>query len=154
MYILLAQRRHIFRKMKKKQKKHWDLTVYVQVYLFIILYFYWIATNIIQYLLYLVLLVWKYMSVCTQLYPRKWGQLLYQRIMQPSLEIQGPFMGEWGTPILRHGRKVLWWWPQFLQLSIRFGPYCTVQPDLILQKKSVCVSHLVPEIHWHKVGLI
>ncbi len=32
--------------------------MYVQVYLFIILYSYWIATNIIQYLLYLVMLVY------------------------------------------------------------------------------------------------
>ncbi len=81
--------------------------MYVQVYLFIILYSYWIATNIIQCLLYLVMLVSEYLSVFTQLYLRKWGQLLYQRIMQHSLEIQGPFMGEGGTPILRHGRKVL-----------------------------------------------
>ncbi len=82
--------------------------MYVQVYLFIILYSYWIVTNIIQYLLYLVMLMPEYLSVFTQLYLRKWGQPLYQRIMQPSLEIQGPFMGEEGTPILRHGRKVLW----------------------------------------------
>ncbi len=59
------------------------MTVYVQVYLFIILYSYWIATNIIQYLLYLVVIVYEYLFVFTQLYPRKWGQLLYQRIMQP-----------------------------------------------------------------------
>ncbi len=61
----------------------------------------------------------------------------------------------WG---IRNGRKVLRWWPQFLQLLIRFGPYCTVQPDpidpLFLKKKSMCLSHLVPEIRWHKVGLI
>ncbi len=42
-----------------------ELTVYVQVYLFIILYSYWIATNIIQYLLYLVVLVYEYLSVFT-----------------------------------------------------------------------------------------
>ncbi len=59
--------------------------MYVQVYLFIILYFYWIATNIIQYLPYLVMLVPEYLSVFTQLYLRNWGQLLYQRIMQPFL---------------------------------------------------------------------
>ncbi len=68
--------------------------MYVQVYLFIILYSYWIATNIIQYLQYLVVLVYEYLSVLTQLYLRKCGQLLYQRIMQPFLEIQGTFMGE------------------------------------------------------------
>ncbi len=54
-----------------------------QVYLFVILYSYWIATNIIQYLLYLVVLVNEYLYVCIQLYPRKWGQPLYQRIIQP-----------------------------------------------------------------------
>ncbi len=51
--------------------------MYVQIYLFIILYSYWIATNIIQYVLYLVMLVPEYLSVFTQLYLRKWGQLLY-----------------------------------------------------------------------------
>ncbi len=39
------------------------MTVYVQVYLFIILYSYWIVTNIIQYLLYLVVLMYEYLSV-------------------------------------------------------------------------------------------
>ncbi len=57
--------------------------MYVQVYLFIILYSYLIATNIIQYLIYLVWLVSEYLSVFTQLYLRKWDQLLYQRIIQP-----------------------------------------------------------------------
>ncbi len=37
--------------------------MYVQVYLFIILYSYWIATNIIQYLLYLVVLVYEYLAI-------------------------------------------------------------------------------------------
>ncbi len=82
MYILLAQRRLIF---LEKKKKNWELTVYVQVYLFIILYFHWITTKIIQYLHYLVVFVYEYLSVFTQLYLRKWGQLLYQRIMQPFL---------------------------------------------------------------------
>ncbi len=59
--------------------------MYVQEYLFIILYSHWIATNIIQYLLYLVVIMYEYMSVFTELYPRKWGQVLYQRIMQPFL---------------------------------------------------------------------
>ncbi len=81
--------------------------MYVQVYLFIILYFYWIATNIIQYLLYLVMLVPEYLSVFTQLYLRKWGQLLYQRIMQPFLRNTRTFHRGGGTLILRHGRKVL-----------------------------------------------
>ncbi len=85
------------------------MTVYVQVYLFIILYSYWIATNIIQYLVYLVVLVSEYMSVFTQLYLRKWGQLLYQIIMQPFFRNTRTFHGGGGTPILRHGKKVLWW---------------------------------------------
>ncbi len=38
-----------------------------------ILYSHWIATNVIQYLLYLAVLVNEYLSVFTQLYPRKWG---------------------------------------------------------------------------------
>ncbi len=85
MYILLAQRTHIFLEKWFKKTNNWELTVYVKVYLFIILYSYWIATNIIQYLLYLVMLVSEYLSLFTQLYLRKWGQLLYQRIMQPFL---------------------------------------------------------------------
>ncbi len=144
---LLAQKRHIFfRKMKKIFFFFWELTVYVQVYLFIILYSYWISTNIIQYLLYLVVLVYEYLSVCTRLYPRKWGQLLYQRIMQPFFRNTRPFHGGWGTPLLRHGRKVLQWWSPFLRLSIPFGPYCMVQVDLIdpifVLEKSVCVYHI------------
>ncbi len=82
--------------------------MFVHVYLFIILYSYWIATNIIQYLLYLVVLVNEYLSVFTELYLRKWGQLLYQRIMQPFFRNTRAFHGEGGTPILRHGRKVPW----------------------------------------------
>ncbi len=69
--------------------------MYVQVYLFI-LYSYWIATNIIQYLLYLVVLVFEYLSVFTQLYLRKWGQLLYQRIMQPNFRNTKTFHGGGG----------------------------------------------------------
>ncbi len=83
-----------------------ELTVNVQIYLFIILYFYWIETNIIQYLLYLVVLVYEYMSLCTQLYPRKWGQLLYQRITQPFFRNTRTFNGKGGTSIPRYGRKV------------------------------------------------
>ncbi len=70
--------------------------MYVQVYLFIIIYSYWIAANIIQYLLYLVMLVSEYMSVFTQLYLRKWGQTLYQRIMQPFLGNTRTFHGGGG----------------------------------------------------------
>ncbi len=150
MYILLAQRRHIFLEKCNLKKIFWELTVYVQVYLFIILYSYWIATNIIQYLLYLVVFVYEYLSVFTQLYLRKWGQPLCNL----SLEIQGPFMGKGGTPILRHGRKVPRWWPPFLWLSIWFGPYCIMQPPLSAEIISLCLSHLVTEIWGHKVGLI
>ncbi len=81
--------------------------MHVQVYVFIILYSYWIATNIIQYLLYLVMLVSEYLSIFTHLYMRKWGQLLYQRIMQPFLRNTRTFHGGGGTPIFRHGKKVL-----------------------------------------------
>ncbi len=105
------------------KKKNCELTVYVQVYLLIILYSYWIATNIIQYLLYLVILVPEYLSVFTQLYMRKWGQLLYQSIMQPfirntrTFHVGGGYTANLGavmvhvihfTLILRHGRKVPW----------------------------------------------
>ncbi len=75
-----------------------ELTVYVQVYLFIILYSYWITTNIIQYLLYLIVLVYEYLYVFTQLYLRKWGQLLYQRIMQPFFRNARSFY--WGGGVL------------------------------------------------------
>ncbi len=67
--------------------------MYVQIYLFIILYSYWIATSIIQYLLYLVVLVSDYLSVFSQLYLRKLGQLLYQRIMQPFFRSTRTFHG-------------------------------------------------------------
>ncbi len=80
--------------------------MYVQVYLFIIIYSYWIATNIIQYLPYLVMLVPEYLSVFTQLYLRKLGQPLYQRIMQLFFRNTRTFHGGGGTPILRHGWKV------------------------------------------------
>ncbi len=156
MYILLAQIKHIFLENLTKKSFLRELTVYVQVYLFIILYSYWIASNIIQYLLYHVVLVYEYMSVFTQLYPRKWGQLLYQRIMQPLFRNTWTFHGGGGYSHT-HGRKVPRWWTPFLQLSIWFGPYCMVQPidRLFLQKKiSLCLSHLVPEIRGHKVGLI
>ncbi len=70
--------------------------MYIQVYLFIILYSYWIVTNIIQYLPYLVVFVYEYMSVFTELYLRKWGQLLYQRIMQPYFRNTWTFHGGGG----------------------------------------------------------
>ncbi len=142
MYILLGQRRHIFLEKLFFKKEIWELTVYVQVYLFIILYSYWISTNIIQYLIYPVVLVSKYLSVFMQIYLRKWGQPLYQRIMQPFLRNTRTFHqgGRYS-----HGRKVPGRWPLFLWLSIWFGPYCMV-PDpidpLFLQKKSVCVYHI------------
>ncbi len=73
------------------------LVVYVQVYLFTILHSYWIATNIIQYLLYLVVLVYEYLSVFTQLHLRKWGQPLYQRIMQLFFRNTRTFHGGGGV---------------------------------------------------------
>ncbi len=96
------------KKKKEKKEKNWELTVYVHVYLFIILlysyftylllYSHWkqcvlwvIATNIIQYLLYLVLLVYEYLSVFIQLYLRKWVSYFIKELCNLSLEIQGPF---------------------------------------------------------------
>ncbi len=131
MYILLAQRRHIFLEKWNIYIFFWELTVYVQVYLFIIQYSYLITINNNQYLLYLVVLVNEYLSVFTQLYPRKWDQLLYQRIMQPFFRNTRTFPGGGGTPILRHGCNVPRWWPPFLWLRNWFGPYCMVQPDPI-----------------------
>ncbi len=100
-----SKKTYIFRKIKFF-KTFWELTVYVQVYLFIILYSHWIAANIIQYLPYLVVLVYEYLSVFTHLYMSKWGLLLYQRIIQPFFRNTRTFHGGGGTPILRHGRKV------------------------------------------------
>ncbi len=77
-----------------------ELTVYVQVYLYIILYSYWIATNIIQYLLYLVVLVYEYLSVCTQLYPRNGISYCIKELCNLSLEIERHFMGEGVLPYL------------------------------------------------------
>ncbi len=97
------------------------------------------------------MLVPEYLSVFTQLYLRKWGQLLYQKLCNLSLEIQGPFM--WEGVLLYLGmvgrfrsddpRDPIW--------SLLYGAARSDWP-LFLQKKSICVlSHLVPEIHGHKV---
>ncbi len=55
---------------------------------------------------------------------------------------QGPGLG---TPILRHGREVLRWWPPFFKFSIRLGTYVIPQhipiDSLFLQKKLVCLYH-------------
>ncbi len=64
-----------------------------------------------------------------------------------------------GTPILGHGREVLWWWPPIVLFSIWLGPYFIPQHNPIdpffLQKKiSLSLSHLVSEILGPKVGLI
>ncbi len=107
---------------KWKKKKKWELTVYVQVYLFIILYSYWIATNITQYLLYLVGIVYEYRSVFTQLYLRKWGQLLYQRNMQSFFR---------NTRTFHEGRGVL----LYLCMVRRFHSddpcFCDCRSDLV-----------------------
>ncbi len=66
--------------------------------------------------------VLKYLSVFTQLYLRKWGQLLYQRIMQLSLEIQGPFM-----------------WQGVLSCLGMIGRFCGDDPCIC-----DCRSNLVP----------
>ncbi len=48
-----------------------------------------------------------------------------------------------GTPILEHGRDVPRWWPPFLKLSIRLGPYFIPHHNpidfLFLQKTLVCL---------------
>ncbi len=132
--------------------------MYVQVYLFIILYPYWIATNIIQYQLYLVVLVSEYLSIFTQLYLRKWGQLLYQIIMQPFFRNTRTFHVEGGTPIL----SMVGWFrgddTHFCDCRSDLVPivwYNQIRwPPLSVEKISLCLSHLVPEIHGHKVGLI
>ncbi len=121
------------------------MAVYVQVYLFIILYSYWIATNIIQYLLYLVVLVQEYMSLFTQLYLRKWTQLLYQRIMQPLFRNTRIFHGGG-----RYSHTQAW-----LEGSAVMAPiFCDCRSYLVpivwynqidtlfLQKNSVCVYHI------------
>ncbi len=140
MYILLAQRRHIF--LEKWKKKERELTVYVHVYLLIILHSYWIATNIIQYLLYLVVLMYEYLSVFTKLYLRKWGQLLYQRIMQPFFRNTRTFHGGRGVlPYLGmvgrfHGDD-----PHFCDWWSDLVPIVWCNP-LFRQKKSVCIYHI------------
>ncbi len=45
------------------------------------------------------MLVPEYLSVFTQLYLRKWGSYCIKELCNLSLEIQGAFMGEGGTPI-------------------------------------------------------
>ncbi len=129
MYILLAQRKHIF----IKKIFFWfkfESWLYVQVYLFIILYSYCIATNIIQYLLYLVWLVYECLYSLSYIWENGVSYCI-KELCNLSLGIQGPFMEEGDIHILSHGRKVPQWWSPFLWLSIRFGPYCTVQPDPI-----------------------
>ncbi len=63
-----------------------------------------------------------------------------------------------GTPILRHGREVSRWWPPFWGFTIRLGPYFIPQHNpidpLFLQKISLSLSHLLPEILGPKIGLI
>ncbi len=39
--------------------------------------------------------------------------------------------GRGGTPILRHGREVPWWWPPFLGFPIWLGPYFIPQHNPI-----------------------
>ncbi len=151
MYILLAQRRHIFFEKWSFLKIIWELTVYVQLYLFIILYSYWIATNIIQYLLYLVMLVSEYLSVLTHLYLRKWDQLLYQRIMQHFLRNTRTFHGRWGVlPCLGIVRRFRGDDPHFCDcrsdLVLIIGCNQTNWPPLSAEKISLCLSYLVLEI--------
>ncbi len=65
----------------------------------------------------------------------------------------------WGgmrTPILEDGGEFPLYWPPFLTFSDPIGSF--FMPDSILLtlsfcRKICCLSHLVPEIIWHKVGL-
>ncbi len=57
----------------------WELTAYVQVYLCIIQYTHWIAANIIQYLLYLVVIVYEYIFVFTLLLFVKMGSAIVSK---------------------------------------------------------------------------
>ncbi len=135
------------------------MTVYVQVYLFIILYSYWIVTNIIQYLLYLVMLVPEYLSVFTHLYLTKWGQLLYQRIIQPFLRNTRTFNGGGvysHTQAWQEGSAVMTTvFVIVIQIwSLLYVATRSDRPPLSAEKISLCLSHLVLEIHGHKVGQI
>ncbi len=158
MYILLAQRRQIFLEILFKNKKNWELTVYVQVYLFIIRYSYWIATNIIQFLVYLVELVSEYLSVFTQLYLRNGVSYCIKGLCNLSLEVQGPFMGERVLPFLGMVGRFRGDDPRFCDCQSDLVPivWCNqiqLTPSFC-RKISLCLSHLFPEIRRHKVGLI
>ncbi len=119
---------------------------------------YWIGTNIIQYLLYLVVLVSEYLSVFTQLYLREWGLAIVSKNYAISLEIQGPFMGE------GYSYTLAWWGgstvmtPVFVIVdliwTLLYGATNSDWLPLSAKKNSLCLSHLVPEIGGHKVVLI
>ncbi len=72
-----------------------------------------------------------------------------------SLEIQGPFMGEGVLPYLGmvgrfHGDD-----PHFCDCTTDLVPIVwTDFPPLSAEIISLCLSHLVPKIRGHKVGLI
>ncbi len=74
------------------------------------------------------MLVSEYLSVFTQLYLRKWGELFYQRIMQPLFKNTRTVYGGGG----------------YLGMVGRFHG----------DDPHFCLSHLIPEIRGHKVGLI
>ncbi len=66
--------------------------MYIQLYLFTILYFHWIATNMAKYLLYLVLFVYNSLSVFTHVYVKRMEvNYCIKKLYKLSLEIQGPF---------------------------------------------------------------
>ncbi len=89
----------------------------VQVYLFIILYSYWIATNIIQYLLYLVVLVYEYHSAISDTMGSAIVSNNYATFLWKYKDLS---WGQEYTPILRHGSS-----------AVMTPCFCNCQSDLI-----------------------
>ncbi len=65
--------------------------MYIQLYRFTILYSHWIATNIVKYLLYLLLFVYNSQSVFTHVQVKIGVKFCIKELYNLSLEIQGPF---------------------------------------------------------------
>ncbi len=101
-----------------------------------------------------------YLTICLYSLSYIWenGVSYYiKELCNLSLQIQGPFIWEGGTLIIRHGRKAPRWWPlcdcQSNLVPIVWCNQIWLTPSFF-RKICLCLSHLVPEIHGHKVGLI
>ncbi len=128
--------------------------MYVQVYLFIIRYSYWITLFNTYYTLYglcLNICLYSVSYICE-------NEVSYCIKELCNLSLEGPFMEEGVLPYLGmvgrfHGDD-----PRFVFVNpILSLLYCATRsdyPPLSTEKISLCISHLVPEIHGHKVGLI